>query len=97
MVKPATDAEIETFKIHAQSHDRAKFYGHEMLSVLARLDAANARADDLTSKLATAREALSALLNGVTQHGMMRDHGPELRAQARAALALIDQTETSDE
>jgi hypothetical protein len=35
-------------------------------------------------------EALKALLNGVTQHGMMADHGPALREQARVAIAKAE-------
>lgn len=37
-------------------------------------------------------EALKALLNGTIQHGMMADHGPALRAAARAAIAKAEGT-----
>jgi hypothetical protein len=43
--------------------------------------------DALKARVARLTEALSGLLNGVTQHGMMADHGAALKANARAALA----------
>lgn len=123
-VKPATDEEIKLFRSMAAAA------GSDLgLSVLARLDAANARIAELEEnlsgyreneeqlerwaeeayaraetaerKLAAAREALTVLLD-VDAH-MVGDpeHDSEVWAaadtQARAALALIDKTETSDD
>lgn len=84
MSEPATDAEIETFRTHAQSHDRAKFHGHEMLRVLARLDAERARAESA--------EALA----GFASHYAERCDAERARAEAAEAKVAKAQAALCD-
>jgi hypothetical protein len=96
---PATDAEIETFRIHAESHDRAKFYGHEMLRILARLDAERAAhaetrvlaADNLAwfeeaKRELDATRARLATAREALHDLITRPTDPAARQRARAAL-----------